>query len=288
MYYTVASPKDKKSLYALWEISFQCSKRFIDLFFDECFPSCRTYIAKEGETVVSAATVISSDYITVEESVKCGYIYGVCTLPAYRRQGISSNILSLAEEESKKRGMDFLYLRPATDELFSFYRKTGYTEPLYHKYAVMPLPDLTETVFSQPLSGKRLERLREKNLKSEFFRTDPAIAGFFASYMNYSKGCIIELENERYVAGIPDDEDPELFRILEIGCEECEKIEYPTLYLAFNVIKRGYPDRQKVKIALPVSSFYSDLHDVKKEVFALAKPLNRACNPEAFFSFSME
>ena len=49
----------------------------------------------------------------------------------YRKNGIMSGLLSYACKIAKERNADFLFLKPANEKLFSYYRKNGFEDAFY-------------------------------------------------------------------------------------------------------------------------------------------------------------
>ncbi|MEZ3421580.1 MAG: GNAT family N-acetyltransferase [Eubacterium sp.] len=60
-------------------------------------------------------------------ALKGKYVYAVCTYKAHRGRGYSSALL----KEAKKFMQDFLWLIPANDSLFDFYKKAGFETKLF-------------------------------------------------------------------------------------------------------------------------------------------------------------
>ncbi|HPY38540.1 MAG: GNAT family N-acetyltransferase [Bacilli bacterium] len=86
------------------------------------------YIAFYKDTIVGGIGVIANDFHNRPDLSP-----NLCALfvePAYRRQGIAGQLLSLAEEDMKTHGISTLYLLTDHD---SFYEKYGWTLFAYVK-----------------------------------------------------------------------------------------------------------------------------------------------------------
>lgn len=286
MQVSIATNRDIESLKNIWKVCFSADIVFLNLFFKECFPLTRTYVYKEGDEVISSASIIPLNLVETT-CAKGAYLYGLCTLPKYRGNHLSTNLISIAEEDCRTRGYSFIITRPANPSLFALYRKIGYTQPIYRQVVELPLPIFADGVSFSELTSKRLKELRAKYLETNYYSWDLPIYDFILSLNRLEKGSAVELESERYMIGYPDEEDNELYHILEMGCYNTS-LKYPTLYLAGNLIKSRHLERTKVRIVLPLNKQFSDLDKVEKEVYVLAKPLTMDIPSSSFFNFTME
>ena len=121
MYIAIATPKDKKEFSQLWQKCFNCDEEFFELFYNKCYPHSRTYFVIEDSRIVSCASILKSKFISDTPS-NGGYLYGVCTHEEYRGRGFAKAVIEFAMEESLKWGLDYIVTRPASKELFQFYR----------------------------------------------------------------------------------------------------------------------------------------------------------------------
>lgn len=286
MQITLATYKDIDSLNNIWRICFSGNIVFLNLFFKYCFPLARTYVFKDDGIVVSSISIIPVSKLG-EEDLKGGYLYGVCTLPEYRGNSLSLKLMDYAEEDCRERNLSFIITRPATPSLFALYRKIGFSQPIYRQTAIVTLPIDTDGSSFTEIPAKRLNVLRNSYLGNNYFSWSTPVLEYIISYYKLLNGSVVELESERYMVGHPDEEDSELYQILELG-NNSDKLNYPTLHLVGNYIKSRHPEKTKAKICFPLFTHYSDIENVEKEVFALLKPLSNDINPDGFFNFSME
>lgn len=287
MQITLATNKDIETLFSIWKKCFSADTVFLNFFFKECFPLTKTYVYKDLGRVVSSISLIDLTLVG-NPSKKGAYLYGVCTLPEYRGNHLSTKLIEYAEDDCRENGYNFIVTRPASPSLFALYRKIGYTTPIYRQYSDVPLPIYADGVSFKELDAKRLKELRKSHLVSNYFEWDKKVLEYIIAYTKYQQGSAVELESERYIVGYPDEEDSELYHILEIGNNSPDSIKYPTLYLAGNLIKARHLQKTKVRIYFPINKHYSDLEKVEKEVYVLAKPLISELDKDLFFNFTME
>src|SRR5574344_1896979 len=107
MQISLATNKDIKALFFIWKRCFTEASVFLNFFFKECFPLSRTYVYREGDIIVSSATILPINYMGEEEK-KGAYLYGVCTLPEYRGRGLSISLIEELEEDCRTRGYAFI------------------------------------------------------------------------------------------------------------------------------------------------------------------------------------
>lgn len=286
MHITLATHKDIDSLSNIWRTCFTENIIFLNLFFKYCFPLARTYVFKDKGVVVSSVSIIPISKSS-EEELKGAYLYGVCTLPEYRGNSLSLKLIDYVEEDCRERKLNFIITRPATPSLFALYRKNGFSQPIYRQSTIVNLPIDTDGSSFIDISAKRLSELRSLYLKENYFSWSTPVLEYIISYYKLLNGSVVELESERYMVGHPDEEDSELYHVLELG-NNSEKLNFPTLHLVGNYIKSRHLEKTKAKIYFPTFTHYSDIENVEKEVFALIKPLSKDIDPDAFFNFSME
>ena len=287
MQISLATNKDVNALFFIWKRCFTEDSVFLNFFFKECFPLSRTYVYREGDIIVSSATILPINYMGEEEK-KGAYLYGVCTLPEYRGRGLSISLIEELEEDCRTRGYAFILTRPATPSLFALYRKIGYSIPIYRQYVDLPLNIFADGVSYSELTAQRLKPLRNKYLNKNYFEWGDNMLDYTIAFYRSIKGSAVELESERYMIGYPDSEDKELYHILEMGNYNGSTLKFPTFHLVGNYIKAKHLDRTKARLYLPVEKHYSDLETPEREVHVLCKPFLDDIPTNAFFNFTLE
>lgn len=259
------------------------------MFFQKCFPYTRTYIIRDGGKIASSISMIPLSYFPEngKKEIKGSYLYGVCTLPEYRGNKLSIKLIEYAEEEYREKGYNYVITRPATPPLFAFYRKIGYSQPVYRQYTDITLPLCPDEVTYSELNPSRLQQLRKKHLNYNYYEWEPKMMDYIIHYIKFYNGFAIELDSNGYIIGYPDGADDELINVFEIGTNS-QNIQYPTLFQVGNYLKSRYVNKTKARIFFPIFKQYSDLDKVEKEAYVLLKPLSDFKEEKSFFNFTME
>ena len=123
---TIDFPKssDIPSLKALWKEAFGDTDEFIDLFFNLAFTEESALAVYDNNTLVASLYWFDGSVA----NKKTAYIYGVATKKAYRGKGYSSALLKRTHDLLAEAGYSATVLVPASDGLFNFYGRLGYTE----------------------------------------------------------------------------------------------------------------------------------------------------------------
>lgn len=287
MYIAIATPKDKKEFSQLWQKCFNCDEEFFELFYNKCYPHSRTYFVIEDSRIVSCASILKSKFISDTPS-NGGYLYGVCTHEEYRGRGFAKAVIEFAMEESLKWGLDYIVTRPATKDLFQFYRNIGFNQTLYRRKITLPLPSSTEKIQVKELKYNTILPIRKYFLQKNYFAWNPQYYDYLLGYLKNSNGIALEFHNNRYLIGHPDFEDKNCFNILELGHPRTSNLRFPTLYYAENIIKELYPDVSKITMYIPPMVHYNDIEDGETEEFVVIKSDSITFNDESFFNFTAE
>ncbi len=130
-----AQPEDIPVLYALWQEAFGDETETIDLYFDTCFCTENTLVAVCDDRVRAVIYLLPNALQNGEKTFPAAYIYAAATEKAYRGRGLMGALLDFAAKTAEKRGMDFLYLVPASKSLFPYYGargfKTAFSKKIY-------------------------------------------------------------------------------------------------------------------------------------------------------------
>lgn len=115
---------DINSLKELWLLSFDEDKKACDLFFEKCFSTNNTYVAKYNDKIISALYLIKSNF----SGHKAHYLCGAATHKDFRKQGIMGSLIEFALNCAEKKGDEYSFLFPANDNLYNYYQNFGYRE----------------------------------------------------------------------------------------------------------------------------------------------------------------
>ena len=157
------------------------------------------------------------------------YVYGVATLPEYRGKGCMKEIF-LKMEEFFGKEIDFYYLVPASESLFSMYEKLGYETAFYLKkemlfpeknpsldYEIKETPEAFHTDYIRwtnsfdtvilrreedtafYLTQGKYYKIKESGFYVEVSDSDPATAHIRESYFanEYTKACLLDFLSKK-------------------------------------------------------------------------------------------
>lgn len=158
-----AKDEDHPQLKMLWDQVFGDSEAAIDFFFSNRHQNQNMLVYEVEEVIAGMLTMLPVQLAFGQEMYRGRYIYAVATAPAYRRQGISSQLLLYCHNWMEKNGEIAAVLTPASDSLFAFYEKRGYSTAFYIETTTLRPPDLPYTCESicEPCLVQDFIRLRD-------------------------------------------------------------------------------------------------------------------------------
>lgn len=125
----LALEADMPEVYRNWEVCFGDTKEEIQDFFETFGNEVQVYVMKKEAHVAGQLCLlpVQLHYTAdgTERIVKAAYLYAVATVPAYRKQGICTQLLEEIKEILADKGMCGV-LVPAEKALVAFYEKRGY------------------------------------------------------------------------------------------------------------------------------------------------------------------
>lgn len=118
----IAVTDDSSRITALWKEVFGDTEEDITFFLENCrHKLCLGYF--KDDALVSMLFLVDCFYC----NRKGAYLYAVCTKSEFRGRGFVSRLIF----EAKKLDYEFLWLIPAKDSLFEFYRRFGFETKLF-------------------------------------------------------------------------------------------------------------------------------------------------------------
>lgn len=297
-----ATEADIPALIRLFRQCFTEDTDFLSLYFYHCFPLCRTYVLRlEGHPVASAS------YLPIRYRRASGtgreafYLYGVCTDPQHRRQGLIHRLLNCAREEIARSGAAFILCRPATPELFHLYAGLGYTEPVYRHFFEISLPENISRpdLYAEKKTGILSDpaKLTDYDNCLEFSRiswSGPMLE-YILNFYKMAQGWCLDCEHGSLIAV----QEPENESILTVEYQTFSGNSWSgsDLAIILGILKRqtirALPACIK-KIRILVSPDQvsvrrtNDMPDLSSILFAVADPISTVPDPSVFFSFPME
>ena len=127
--FRIAQKEDIPALARLYTVCFGDdtteAEQFLHTFFHN--PDFHLLLAARKEAVISMLAMIPARLAKGENAFYRGfYLYGIGTLPSFRKQGLSGSLMDLAKTLASSLNYDFLFLVPASESLISFYKKQGF------------------------------------------------------------------------------------------------------------------------------------------------------------------
>ena len=161
-----------KLLTPLWQTCFGDSKAVIETFWRMMEGRVMTFAALDGDSPAAMLCALPTELIDdCGEALRAVYLYAVCTLPAYRRQGICAALLAYAE--TQLRDYDVCMLVPDGEAMFRYYEKRGYCTAFYH--SSFALPARQSDVKITKLTADAYRVLRELQLYGSFVSYDTSM-----------------------------------------------------------------------------------------------------------------
>lgn len=163
----LSSPKYKEKMYSLWQSCFGDDRETIDMFFKNSFSYENAVICTDKAEVVSQLFLLPEKLSIGEKEYFAYYIYAAATAESYRKQGIMGSLLEFTSALAADRKVDYLFLVPATENLFDYYEKFGFYKALYAEKTVFKLAggEPLDIKSTEPSDIKKAALKREKLLK---------------------------------------------------------------------------------------------------------------------------
>lgn len=151
---SIATAYDLLKIRAIWDEMFPAEKEYQDFIFSEIIPLCTNYIIKESSgAVVSVISLMPMNFVNDIEmlQLKGWYMFGVATKSGFEGKGYASTLISHAISELQRNGYDFIFERPANQELINFYLKFGFTKLIKkQRYSLQHIQTLKITPYNTP------------------------------------------------------------------------------------------------------------------------------------------
>ena len=164
----------------LWALCFDEKQSALDLFFDRNFDNMSAYIAFNNGNVASALYLVNCTL----NGKKSNYLCGASTAPDYRNKGIMSRLIEYALCDAKKSGDVYSLLLPASEGLYSYYKKFGYTENCSAVVQKLNRSQLEKTAEAdlKNISSKNVIELQTISMKNDFVLWNESFINFAFDY----------------------------------------------------------------------------------------------------------
>ncbi len=161
----------------IWTLCFGDERETVDYFFKTCFSSENCYVKIIDNKAVASLQMIPCKIIDKEKVYEAKYIYAVCTHPSYQGRGIMSELINEAFEEEKLKGTKAVLCIPASESLFSYYKRFGFEDKIYNSREIFKRKDI-EKIYSEcsyflNKSVTEIKQLRDELLISSSYVSFP-------------------------------------------------------------------------------------------------------------------
>ena len=154
----------EKELKKLYMSAFADSERYALLFFDTLAKRAAVKTTRKNGELACAFYLMPYDLKVSGEIIKAFYFCAAATASQYRGQGLMSSLIMDTMQELKEQGTGAVYLIPAGDPLFEFYKKFGF-EPAFSICSEQILPCRNHDIKLHPLkSAAVMKKYYEKVL----------------------------------------------------------------------------------------------------------------------------
>lgn len=174
----------KDEVKALWELCFDDSEEFVDLYFEKRYSDDMNVFVQRDGRIVSALQIIPYPMTFCGSIIPVSYISGACTHPDYRKQGWMRQLLADAHRRMYEEDVWLSMLIPANEELLDYYAKSGYA-PTFG-YACMNV--YAKDLFHSPLY-KVEDETEDLAFQCEHYR-------YFSSRMRNRLCCVLHSKDD--------------------------------------------------------------------------------------------
>lgn len=116
------SDKDLRDIVRLWQSCFHDETAFVHTCLSRYYDRRRAFTRKADGRVVAVCLLIPC----ASEAGIFGYLYGIATEEAYRRQGLAGEVIREAIGYARACAMDAVALIPEKEDLRNYYEKFGF------------------------------------------------------------------------------------------------------------------------------------------------------------------
>ena len=156
---TASAEKDFLGIRKIWEERFTTDPIYLNTIFEKVFPLCRSYVFSGGEgEILSVISLMPMKFYAPEISgtasdgyLKGYYLFGVATLEKATGNHHAAALIEYASRQLAIEGYDFIFERPANQELINFYLKFGFTKLIKkQRYSLQHIQKLKITPYNTP------------------------------------------------------------------------------------------------------------------------------------------
>lgn len=186
----------------IWRDCFGDNKEFTDFIFSRLIrpDHVLTWNSDEGKPVAMLCFQ-PCELRTCQKNHDAVYVFGVATLPEWRKRGISTALLQELQNQAFRRKIAASVLVPAGEDLFRFYGNQGYKTAFYAQkliYTEKEIPIQTRNCSLSPLSLDQWVAMRDCHYResSLFLRWSRDYLEYIVSETQALGGDLFEIKCE--------------------------------------------------------------------------------------------
>ncbi|MFR8078117.1 MAG: GNAT family N-acetyltransferase [Christensenellales bacterium] len=127
MHIQFAAKEHSEQVIELWRQCFGDSSKFVSFYLSHHpFEEKTMLLTLEGDVVTSTLSLLPAQLVIGQKKLPVRYVYAVGTDIRFRGQGLSTALLDASASLCRRRGEAGMFLIPASDSLFEFYRQRGF------------------------------------------------------------------------------------------------------------------------------------------------------------------
>ena len=288
-----AKKSEKKIAIKFWKDSFKDNEEQIKFYFDNIYNEKNYLVLEDNSKIVSSLHENDYTFNFNNESIKSKYIVGVSSDITMRNKGYMSKLLISMLENSKKKGIPFVFLTPINPKIYRKFDFEYFSNIEYYNFLVEELAD-----FKFPKDNYSYIEMNEEN--KNLYLDDLIKIYNFNMKDNF---CYLERDNFYFNKILKEASSDEMktfilyknkvasayiiFGLYEENIEirECMALDSIS-YKEILALIYGYRDYyKKVSLASPNSSNIEFLFDNQLNIEKIIKPfmMMRLLNPLSIF-----
>lgn len=129
----IATVPDFKGIRTIWEERFTTESEYLEVMFSRIMPQCTSYIyRKDDGEILSVASFMPMKFIdSIQNAVMHGwYMFGVATRKKAEGKRLAAQTISYAIDDISTKNYQFIFERPANQQLNNYYLKLGFSKTL--------------------------------------------------------------------------------------------------------------------------------------------------------------
>ena len=129
----IATGADYKGIRSIWEERFTTESEYLEVMFSRIMPLCTSYIYKnEKGDILSVASFMPMKFIdsTQNDVLHGWYMFGVATREKAEGKRLAAQTISYAIDDISTKNYQFIFERPANQQLNNYYLKLGFSKAL--------------------------------------------------------------------------------------------------------------------------------------------------------------